>query len=144
MFISFTFKNYYYLLMDLSWRNENDWIHRNDDNKLLEPLQAINYCRKRNIREKNQSSGEAVQLHYECEIERKLPKMMAITPNAGLLQKCIESLLKKSFANLKQYNKMTWVYNDIKRQHEKLKEHVCQSICCSKIPIIIILLTFAS
>lgn len=110
--------------MDLSWRNENDWIHRDDDNKLLEPLQAINGCKKRNIREKNQSSGEAVQLHYECEIERNLPKMMAITPDTALLQKCTKSLLKKSFANLKQYNKTTWVYNDIKRQLEKLNEDV--------------------
>lgn len=126
--------------MDLSWRNEHDWIHRDDDNRLMEPLQAINFCRKRNIREKNQSSGEAVQLHYECENERNLPKMMAIHPDSTLLQKCTESLLKQSFANLKQYNKINLVFNDIKRQHEKLKEDVCQSICCSNIPIIIIMI----
>lgn len=75
--------------MDVEWREENDWIHRNFDNKLLEPLQAIVLCSQRNIREKIVSSAEAVQMHYDEYITEKLEKMKAIQPKVDLLQKVL-------------------------------------------------------
>lgn len=36
----------------------------------------------------------------------------------------MESLLKKSFVALNQNNKMTWIFKDIKRLNDKLKDDV--------------------
>lgn len=36
----------------------------------------------------------------------------------------MESLLKKSFIALKQNNKLTWVYKELKRQTDKLQNDV--------------------
>lgn len=74
--------------MDLVWRKQNDWIHRDSENRLLEPLQAIHLCGERNIREKSILSAEAVQ-RYFVENERNLDKMKAIQPDAVSLQKVI-------------------------------------------------------
>lgn len=76
--------------MDLEWRQQNDWIHTDDEGQLLEPLQAIKYCGQRNIREKLISSAEAAQIHFEQENVPNLDRMKAIQPNAALLQRVID------------------------------------------------------
>lgn len=75
--------------MDLEWRQENDWIHRNAEHELLLPLEAIKYCNKRNIREKFVSSAEAVEAHFKCKSALDLEKMKDVQPHAATLKKVV-------------------------------------------------------
>lgn len=78
--------------MDLEWRQEKDWIHRNAENELLTPLKAIKYCSKRNIREKLISSAEAVEAHFKCKSALDLEQMKAVQPQADTLKKVARAL----------------------------------------------------
>lgn len=73
-------QNYYYLMMNKSWRLENDWIHRNENGVLMSQLVAYKHCCTMNIREKSEISGFAVKRHYEKVIEPNLEKMMSCVP----------------------------------------------------------------
>lgn len=78
--------------MDLEWRQENDWIHRNAENELLAPLEAIKYCSKRNIREKFSSSAEAVEAHFRSRNALDLEQMKTVQPQADTLKKVARAL----------------------------------------------------
>lgn len=73
--------------MDVEWRNEHDWIHRDANNRLLMPLEGIKFCGERNIRPKVLCSAEAVNDHFERKIKPNFDKIKATQPNAGELKK---------------------------------------------------------
>lgn len=110
--------------MNTEWRQQHDWIHRDNEQKLLTPLVAIHRCAQRNIRSKAICSGDAVKQYFENEIKPNLEKMIAIRPNAELLRDNLNVLMKKSFVSLNQHNKTIWVYKEIEQMHKKLKDDV--------------------
>lgn len=80
-------QNYYYLLMDMQWREQNDWIHRNEAaNQLLIPLDGIRFCGQRNVRPKRCSTAEAVQEHFETVNLPHLERMKEIRPETDVFQ----------------------------------------------------------
>lgn len=79
-------QNYYYLLMDIEWRNEHDWIHRNSKNCLLTPLEGIKFCGERNIRPKTVCSADAVKEYFISEIKPNFDKINAIQPDTNQLK----------------------------------------------------------
>lgn len=118
------FQNYYYLLMDTSWREQNDWIHRDADNRLLQPLLAIHLCPQRNLRAKSECSADAVRVYFEQEIEPKLQLMKSVKPDAELMTKNLQILLRKSFVSLEQHNKTIWTYRAIQQIYDKMRHDV--------------------
>lgn len=118
------FQNYYYLLMDASWRGENDWIHRDSENRLMQPLVAIHSCPKRYLRTKSECSADAVRTYFEHEIEPKLGQMKSIVPNAEMMSKNLNVLLRKSFVSLEQHNKTIWSYKAIQEFHDQMTHDV--------------------
>ena len=136
---------YYYLVMDMDWRQQHDWIHRDVDGRLLTPLQAIADCARRNLRLKTECDGFAVKNHFETNIQPNLGRMAEVQPNGELLKKvrglevtgqgryfiesflqCLECLMKKSFTNLGQHNKTLWMHIEFVQMHEQLKTDVSQ------------------
>lgn len=110
--------------MDASWREENDWIHRDVNNRLLQPLEAIHMCPRRNLRTKSECSADAVRIYFEHEIEPKLEQMKSIEPNAKIMTKNLNNLLKKSFVSLEQHNKTIWTYKAIQQIYDKMRKDV--------------------
>lgn len=110
--------------MDSEWRESNDWIHRDQNNMLLSPLKAINDYSQKCIREKTECNGFAVKEHYDKEIVSKLDKMKSIQPDSERLLRCLKNLRKKSFINLTQFNKNTWIYKDVEQLYEKHRTNV--------------------
>lgn len=114
--------------MEASWREENDWIHRDSSGQLLQPLVAIHTCPHRYIRTKSECSAEAVRLHFEREIEPKLEQMKSVKPDAKLMTNNLNILLRKSFVSLEQHNKTIWTYKTIQKIYEQMRHDVRCSI----------------
>lgn len=110
--------------MDASWREENDWIHRDSENRLLQPLVAIHTCPRRYLRAKAECSADAVRIHFEHEIEPKLAQMKSIEPDAELMTKNLNILLRKSFVSLEQHNKTVWTYRTIQEVYDQMRHDV--------------------
>lgn len=73
--------------MDMQWRQQNDWIHRNGaSNELLIPSIGIRFCSQQNIRPKDSSSAEAVEEHFKCVNVPHLEQMKSIRPESGVFQ----------------------------------------------------------
>lgn len=122
--LPFRRQNYYYLLMDASWREQNDWIHCDSQGQLLQPLVAIHTCPHRYLRTKSMCSADAVRLHFEREIEPKLERMKSIEPVAKLMTENLNILMRKAFVSLQQHNKTVWTYKGIHQIYEQMRHDV--------------------
>lgn len=120
--------------MDASWREENDWIHRDSENRLMQPLVAIHSCPKRYLRTKSECMVEAVRTYFEHEIEPKLEQMKSIEPDAEVMTKNLNILFRKSFVSLEQHNKTIGQYKTIQKFHDQMRHDVrlidSQSVRC--------------
>lgn len=111
--------------MEASWREENDWIHRDEENnRLLQPLEAIKACPRRNLRTKSECTANAVRVYFDREIEPKLDQIKSIEPDAKVMSKNLAVLWRKSFVSLEQYNKTVFLHRDIEEMHEKMTKDV--------------------
>ncbi|KAG4073788.1 hypothetical protein HA402_001012 [Bradysia odoriphaga] len=83
-------QNYYYILQDSEWRQSNDWIHVDSNGIVQSPLQAVNYCKTKNIRPRTDCCGFSIKTHFENETSKQLEKMRSISPAPDLLKKLSE------------------------------------------------------
>lgn len=119
--------------MDATWREENDWIHRDSQNRLQQPLTAIHTCPQRYLRPKTECSADSVRMYFMDEIEPKLEQMKSIEPDAKLMTKNLNILFRKSFVSLEQHNKTIWTYKAIQQVYDQMRHDVCfhhrKSVC---------------
>lgn len=85
----YSLQNYYYILQDCEWRQENDWIHIDSNGDIQSPLQAINNCKTKNIRLRTDCSGFSIHSHFDNETSKHLDKMRSISPATDLLKKVV-------------------------------------------------------
>lgn len=79
-------QNYYYLVQDTEWREENDWIHREND-QVQAPLVAFTFCGSRNIRPQTDCLAFSIKDFFEQNVVHNLPKMRGIKPDPEMLSK---------------------------------------------------------
>lgn len=80
-------QNYYYILQDSEWRQSNDWIHVDSNGAMQSPLQAVNYCKTRNIRPRTDCCGFSIKTYFDNETSKQLERMKSISPASDLLKK---------------------------------------------------------
>ncbi len=109
-----TLQNYYYILQDSEWRQLNDWIHIDLNGVIQSPLQAINYCKTKNIRLRSDCSGFSIKIFFDNETSKHLEKMRSISPEAGLLKK-VKLFRKIYLSKLKQiFQNRIWKFSNKK------------------------------
>lgn len=118
----FPLQSYYYLVMETKWREENDWIHRDKNNRLLPLFEAVQNCSSQNMQTKIDCSAEMVQNFSK--ILPQIDRMKQMKPDEEMLKRNLNVLLVKSVVSKEQHNKALWSFNEFHSVLDKMKDEV--------------------
>ncbi|XP_055854759.1 uncharacterized protein LOC129918314 [Episyrphus balteatus] len=115
-------QNFHYLLADMEWRVEHDWIHRNEDGSLEGFQESIVKRSIVNIRKRDKDDAWAVKKYYE-EIFLKNPHpIIVVFPNAKEFINGIENLKSKTFVLLLELHYTLWILAELEQRYQEFND----------------------
>lgn len=114
-------QNFHYLIMDVKWRELNDWIHLKPDGTLENFRESIECRRTVNIRKKDQDDAYAIKRFYEKNYLENFHEIKIVFSDTESFRKGITHLKIKSFLCLLELHYAMWIYANITNSYHILK-----------------------
>lgn len=113
-------QNLHYLVNDMLWRQEHDWIHRLEDGSQENYRSAIKARPTKNIRARGEDSASAVKHFYE-NIYEKHPVLMELNSSKAFLSALLK-LKQKTFINLLELHYSMWIQQDLENELDSFEK----------------------
>lgn len=114
-------QNFHYLIMDVKWREINDWIHMKEDGNLENFRESIENRTTANIRKKDQDDAYAIKRFYEKNYLENFHEIKIVFPDTESFRKGIIHLKIKSFLCLLELHYAMWIYANLSNSYHIFK-----------------------
>ncbi|XP_055907892.1 uncharacterized protein LOC129942831 [Eupeodes corollae] len=115
-------QNFHYLLADLEWRKEHDWIHRNADGSLESFEESIAKRSVVNIRKRIKDDAWAVKEYFDEVFLKNPHPVIIVFKNATEFINGIESLKNKTFVLLRELHYTLWISAELEQKYQELSD----------------------